>query len=412
MALGSNSLVHNRALWDAQADGSLTINSGSTFHNDGVLRKSGGTGTTEFAGSSAFRNSGTLDVQTGTLQLAGLSNQFDAGSVYQGAGQVFVSTSSSFTGTQQTQNLVLGGGSNRVFTGTGALVQGQLGWSSGSFAGTWTLGAGQVINATDSGSSLGFTGAGTEFINRGLIRWNSSSDVRVALGATLRNQGTIELQSNVDINTPGGGGSFINEGLLVKQAAGNASVSSAGLSVENLGVIDVQQGDLRLPNAFVNRGTLTGNGSFSGLAGLINEGTLAPGSNGVGTLGISGNNAVSMAGSSTLAIDLHDLLSHDRLLVGQAFSLQGGTLALNCVLDCSLAVGDVLTIATFNGSAGGTFDQVSLTGFGSGQFTVQYDTGAIRLLVTQTVSAVPEPGTWALMLAGAALLGWRRQRRT
>jgi hypothetical protein len=58
---------------------------------------------------------------------------------------------------------------------------------------------------------------------------------------------------------------------------------------------------------------------------------------------------------------------------------------------------------------------VVLSGFATGAFSVVYDTAAdkVNLLVTQAVTAaVPEPESWALMLAGMGVMGWlaRRQR--
>lgn len=411
LALGSAALVHNRALWDAQADGSIAVNGGSQFLNEGVLRKSGGTGTTSFGGSSSFVSHGTIDVQTGTLQIASSSNVFGAGSVYQGAGTVRVTASSTFSGLQQTQNLVLAGGSNRVWTGQDAMVQGQLGWESGAFAGAWTLGSGQVLRTAGT-DTQGFTGAGSVFTNLGRIEWAGTSDVRLGQGATLRNQGLIALQSNVDILNPGGGGSFVNEGRLVKQAAGEASMYSVGLSVDNRGVIEVQQGRLRLPNGYLDRGTLAGDGAFLVYNQFATEGTLAPGSDGIGMLTLDGDDGATMRAGSVLALDVESVASHDRLQVNQALHLQGATLALNCWLDCRFAVGEQIVIASFVGAvAPGGFADLTLQGFATGAFDIVYDTGAIRLVVTEAVSPVSEPGTGVLLLAGAAVVGGMARRR-
>lgn len=55
----------------------------------------------------------------------------------------------------------------------------------------------------------------------------------------------------------------------------------------------------------------------------------------------------------------------------------------------------------------------SLGGFASGGFDVVYDrpNGDVWLRVTQTVTAVPEPGVWRLMVAGLAGLAWPARQR-
>jgi hypothetical protein len=56
--------------------------------------------------------------------------------------------------------------------------------------------------------------------------------------------------------------------------------------------------------------------------------------------------------------------------------------------------------------------RVSLSGFATGSFSVVYDTAAdrVQLLVTEAVTAVPEPETCTLMLAGLAALGFLAKR--
>ena len=62
---------------------------------------------------------------------------------------------------------------------------------------------------------------------------------------------------------------------------------------------------------------------------------------------------------------------------------------------------------------GGFGGNVFYNGFATGAFNVVYDTAAdrVQLVVTQAVTAVPEPGTYAMLLAGLAVLGGLARRR-
>ena len=161
-----------------------------------------------------------------------------------------------------------------------------------------------------------------------------------------------------------------------------------------------------------NAGTLKGSGTLQTSGVLTNSGTLAPGSFGAGTLALTGG-ALAQTGSAVFAVDLTSLSAFDLLTVAGAAALNG-TLALNCLGACSFAVGDTFTILNASSALTGSFASVSLTGFATGAFDVVYDiaNSDVRLRVTQAVTAVPEPSTYAMLLAGVAVLGglaWRRR---
>jgi hypothetical protein len=168
-------------------------------------------------------------------------------------------------------------------------------------------------------------------------------------------------------------------------------------------------GTIQLPANFVNPGTIAGTATVQ-TSLLTNNGHVAPGAS-MGTLTLAGSFAQGAAGF--FDVDLNSLASSDLLVVTGTATLDG-TLALNCFGACSLAVGDEVLILDANGPLATAFAGApTLSGFATGAFDVVYDepSGDVWLRVTETVTAVPEPGTWALMFAGLALTTAAARRR-
>jgi subtilase-type serine protease len=225
----------------------------------------------------------------------------------------------------------------------------------------------------------------------------------------VRGQGNIGQASLV-----GGNNTLINNGLVSADVMGGTlsivAPANAG-SLLNNGTLQATAGStLALPTNFVNNGWMKGTGTLALAGTLTNDGTLAPG-NSPGTLGLTGNYVQGATG--VFAVELQSLASHDLFNVSGTAAV-GGTLALSCFGACSFNVGDVVTILDAVGDLSGSFASITLNGFATGAFTVVYDAvgDKVDLLVTQTVTAaVPEPGTYAMLLAGLGLLGGLAKRR-
>ena len=128
---GSGGTIYtNNGSWLAQTDDRINSDYGGapTFYNNGIFTKSPTTGTTTFAGL-AFYNTGTVNVQSGTLNLSG-------GGIFDGNFQA---------GAGATINFSAGG----YFDGTNTAAAGANIYLSG---GTFTY-----------GPDVGFTGGGKQF---------------------------------------------------------------------------------------------------------------------------------------------------------------------------------------------------------------------------------------------------------
>ena len=407
--LGSGAVINNQSLWNMTSDDQIANLGGvtSTFNNSGIFRKSAGAGVSNF-GSNAFVNSGTIDAQTGRIVLGGGNATFNAGSIFTGAGEVDIGTST-FNGGFTSSNVDFTGG---TFTGNAAALTGTADWEAGTFTGTWTVNGGATLNATTGGSKIISSATVT---NNGSVNW-SGGGIFLGNGSSLVTNGTLTATSDDQITNLGGAVSTItNNGLIQKAGGIGTTTLASGIGFDNNGTINVLSGTIGLPSAFTNDGTLGGTGTFTS-ANLTNGGIIAPGAPGsTGTLALTGNYAQTAFG--TLNTQLASTGSFDLFNISGTAALNG-TLALSCILSCAINTGDSFVILNSVGNLSGTFANVTTSGFLNGfAYTIVYDTTAdlVRLNVTNagnSLPAVPEPATWAMMLFGFGLIGTTLRRRS
>jgi hypothetical protein len=206
-------------------------------------------------------------------------------------------------------------------------------------------------------------------------------------------------------NDPDG---FFNQGTVRVDATRTMTFVAGSTMVQDGSAARTEvHGTLNVPLLDLQAGLLTGTGAVVGPV-QNTGGTVAPGASpGILSVGDFVQGAL-----GTLAIELQNIDAHDLLLVNGAANLDG-VLALSCFGPCSFAIGEEFAILEAGGSLDGIFGAgVKLSGFATGAFDVLYDytLDEVRLKVTQTVTPVPEPEIWAMMLAGLALVS-RSARR-
>ena len=152
LQIENNSTVTNAAgaVIDLQGDGGLQQNGGgnSVLTNAGLIRKTVGTGTANIT-TPLFNNTGVVDVQAGTLQIAAGSTRI----VSSGAGNAFnaqagatlnigwVTNPSSFTGTTfgGPGAKTIGSSTSALYVLAGTIAMTNTTFAGGSLAGTFTL---------------------------------------------------------------------------------------------------------------------------------------------------------------------------------------------------------------------------------------------------------------------------------
>jgi hypothetical protein len=306
-------------------DANIGFNSGASasFTNAGLLEKTGGAGTSNFA--ARIVNSGSILVSTGVLNFSGGGSI--AGVVSGGGSLAFSAGSINLTATSVAAGIIVDGGTVNLGTSlagqvaetSGALAatasvtlsqaysdtQGALSVASGAtltVANTATFGiAGQsvtgaqvygggtlltsgttTVNDSDSGSYPGNQVA----LSLGGINWTNSGAINDAglilvgntggANATFTNQatGTFDITSNDGNIGLGSGASagFTNAGLLEK--TGGAGTSNFAASVTNTGRILGAVGTLQFAALVKNNGTIEDAlGSVNLVGGVATTGT-------------------------------------------------------------------------------------------------------------------------------------------
>lgn len=313
-------------------------------------------------------------------------------------------------------------GDNAIFAGTGATVTlgeaitvnnlniNSTGYTiaGGGFTltinGTITNTQTGTISAKITGVDLTKAGSGTLVINNASA--NTYTGTTYIQAGTLQARATGALASTTTVNISGGATLDVRASQTVSGLTGSGNVSQSQITGTNTLTVSsasldssfsgiLRDGDATHILAFAKAGastlTLTGANTLTG-ATTVSAGTLATGA--TGTFG-AGN--VSVAAGATLAFGNNASIGDLKTLTFASTS----AIALN--FTGSETIGSVFNSVTSTFLADGTYDAAGLNSFFGG-ISAFSGTGSL------TVSAIPEPATFAV-LAGLAVLGLSAVRR-
>lgn len=240
--------------------------------------------------SSAFSNSGTVVVETGTLVLrnglhtgsfvaeSGTTLEFGGNITVSGTYDVISRTRISGGTVNFVGNVVSVGNTLEILGGTANFSSGELITpdsfilSGGTLTGSDVVSISGLTNwssssvssmsgtgVTNANGGLVIGGIGAKTLNQRILNVPSGETATITTGfsldngAVLNNAGTIELQAGPGVE---GGGTILNTGTFRKSGAGFSTVSA---TLNNSGVLDVRAGTLELDppsTGFTNAATM------------------------------------------------------------------------------------------------------------------------------------------------------------
>ena len=385
------------------------ISGTGTLRNQGTIDYTGGTTT------AALSNSGTLNVQSGTLalsvgathgsdfdvsggatlQLAGGTHDLTGNSTFTGAGTVDVAAAGTMKVSGNTtmsadltcSGTVNGGGtltfnggtSNTIggtynVTGTTVVDTSTVNFTSAATFDTLDVNPGAAVTLSPAGttvSSLDISG-GT-LTNNGGLATNGSS---VLSGGTVQgtgswnNNGSASLSGSTALTLTG---NVNNSGALVKTGAGTSTFTNAAFA--NTGGVNVSAGTLSFAGGFqqdtggstsmsggnisvagtmqIDGGSVGGVGSITAPNVQLDGGSFAPGAS-PGTTTINGNFTQN---GGTLGIELGGNtqgVNFDLLNVIGDVTINGGTVGVSLVNQFVGTTSDKFRVIEFTGVLGGT----------------------------------------------------------
>lgn len=440
--------------------GSLNVLNGAKFANPG-----GGSVQLSVGQGSA---SGGLFRGTGTVRVAGAGSELNlqVNSRLSGSGVEEAWNPIASFGDRGDGNLQISDGARFVLRGNAVSTLADprpttlyLGGRDGNQGGTATAvlrDAGSLLKVAGGNASVeigtGAAGVGSlQVLNQARLESGQLNLGNAGGSGTLRvNNAQIQLSESLSVGHSGFGQAKLSAGALVDVGAGSVYIgrqvgaqgllslaSGASLQAGYIGVGSTASGDGGAGRLIVNDSTVTaglievgslgyvgGNGTLAGQ--IINRGVINPG-NSPGTLVIDGSFVNAVGGRLVLEVqsDGHGGFNTDHLIftAGSAIDLSGLQLSFRFLggtdPNAFLASGqfdidNFFQVRAANGSSSDLkhelFSQTkfsaSAEGYRFNSFAFTADGGAVF-----SAAAVPEPQSWAMLLAGLACFAYLQRRR-
>lgn len=417
----------------------LTIDAAGGATNQGMMQASAG-GTLQFNDSNINNAGGSINALTGSTVELMRSNI--SGGILSGAGEFKILSASSnfsslsdltFSGTLTGTTTSSSGfdlGIAGTINNTGSIVM-THGINTGSNdievqASGATIDGGGTITLGGTGNSARIHGgnggslliANQTIQGHGNFGGNDLSFTNGALGVIDANSSNRTL--TVDAI------SFVNNGVMRASNGGTLRFVDSG--IVNDGIIEAQMNSLVDfgNNGFTNDGVIQGNGTIN-FHSLINNGQISPG-NSPGTLTMTSSVNILFGSTSELLIEIEGINAGQFDYLDANFNLGKLTVGGDLLVDLNGFMPDfndqfvVLTADNTDFLDGpdltGSFANVSNGGLlttlgGEGTFTVSYGgftTGNRVLLSNFVPTAVPEPGSAIMIMAGTLLVSGFRRR--
>ncbi|MFN0164076.1 MAG: PEP-CTERM sorting domain-containing protein [Burkholderiales bacterium] len=391
--------------------GQLGVNNLLRVTNQGTIAAEGSTGLRlnfASAAGSFINTGGLLEVRGGSV-LDFASGRFEGGTL-RGTGidpGLAGSVGATLVDTTIEGALTLRNGNGVSLAGT-ITNQGTLTMSSAGFftdlrmtADTTLTGNGSILMSSNGNNRI-YGATGAERVTVGAGQTVAGSGQIGVNQLRITNEGTIIANQPVGLTiNPTGSEALINRGTLRVETGSSMTVTGSNIVQDDLTAKTLVHGTLTVPVLDLQAGLVGGTGR---IIGALNNsgGTVAPGAS-PGTLIIQGNYTQGENGTLALEIDGPvQGVQHDWLSITGNASLNG---ALTLAFGYTPTVGTSYIVLTTGGTRSGEF--ASVAGPNGWDIDVLY--GANN--VTLTVVAVPEPGAYAMMLAGLALMGFVVMRR-
>lgn len=368
--------------WGASGVTKMGALSGFGYLNfSGTLEIGNLNSNTTFTG--VIGNSGLLKkVGTGTLTLTG-ANSYSGGTAING-GKLSVGSSGALGSSGA---ISFGGGSLQYGTGITTDYSSRI--ASGISAG--------AVAVDTNGNNVTFATALTA---------NQSG------GLTKSGSGTLTLTGNNGYT----GSTNVNAGTLALGVGGSIN-GSASINVASGATFDVTA----VSGFTVGAGkSLGGAGTVNGAVTVAANGTLLANNSNFTTTG-----ALTLSGSGTFALSINTALGTSSKVTASSLALDSSNTAVLSITDTgsstALAVGTKFAFLDYSGSApaglftyGGTvLNDGAQIALGANYYTINYfGTDNSNGSSAVTLTAVPEPSTWAMIVSGVGALSfWQRSRR-